>query len=46
MLTQGSGGPAASTLFYSLLLYRNAFSYFKMGYASAMAWLLFTVVLT
>jgi multiple sugar transport system permease protein len=46
VLSQGSGGPAGSTLFYSLLLYRNAFSYFKMGYASAMAWLLFAVVLT
>jgi len=34
------GGPVSSTLFYSLLLYSNAFSYFKMGYGSAMAWLL------
>lgn len=39
------GGPVDSTLFYALLLYRNAFSYFKMGYASAMAWLLFVFVL-
>src|SRR4051794_1821448 len=46
VLTQGSGGPASSTLFYSLLLYRNAFAYFKMGYASAMAWLLFAFVMT
>ena len=45
VLTQGNGGPAGATLFYSLLLFRNAFSYFKMGYASAMAWLLFAVVL-
>jgi multiple sugar transport system permease protein len=44
VLTQGSGGPASSTLFYAMLLYRNAFSYFKMGYASAMAWLLFALV--
>ncbi len=35
------GGPANSTLFYSLYLYRNAFQYSKMGYASAMAWILF-----
>lgn len=45
VLTGGNGGPASSTLFYSLLLFRNAFSYFKMGYASAMAWLLFAFVL-
>lgn len=44
VLSQGSGGPASSTLFYSLLLYNNAFSYFKMGYSSAMAWLLFAFV--
>jgi len=35
-----NGGPVSSTLFYSLLLYSNAFRYFKMGYGSAMAWLL------
>lgn len=44
VLTGGQGGPAGSTTFYSLLLYRNAFSYFKMGYASAMAWILFAAV--
>lgn len=38
------GGPADSTLFYVLYLYRHAFNYFKMGYASAMAWLLFIVI--
>jgi multiple sugar transport system permease protein len=45
VLTGGEGGPASATLFYSLLLYRNAFKYFKMGYASAMAWMLFALVL-
>ena len=40
-----SGGPANSTLFYVLYLYRNAFNYGKMGYASAMAWLLFLLAL-
>ncbi|HZU14334.1 MAG TPA: sugar ABC transporter permease [Chloroflexota bacterium] len=42
------GAPLNSTLLYSLYLYENAFSYFKMGYASAMAWILFliTVVAT
>lgn len=39
------GGPAESTLFYVLYLYRFAFNYFKMGYASAMAWLLFVVII-
>ncbi len=40
-----NGGPANSTLFYSLYLYRNAFQFFNMGYASAMAWLLFIATL-
>jgi len=40
-----NGGPADSTLFYALYLYRNAFVYFKMGYASAMAWILFLIIL-
>jgi ABC-type sugar transport system permease subunit/ABC-type glycerol-3-phosphate transport system substrate-binding protein len=38
------GGPVDSTLFYVLYLFRNAFEYFKMGYASAMAWILFVIV--
>jgi multiple sugar transport system permease protein len=38
------GGPVNSTEFYSMYLYRNAFVFFKMGYASAMAWILFVVV--
>jgi len=41
----GTGGPARSTLFYNLYLYQNAFAYFEMGYASAMAWILFFFVL-
>jgi multiple sugar transport system permease protein len=39
------GGPANATLFYALYLYRNAFTYLKMGYASAQAWILFFVVM-
>ncbi|MEO5680469.1 MAG: sugar ABC transporter permease [Acidimicrobiales bacterium] len=39
------GGPGDSSLFYMLYLYRNAFSYFRMGYASALAWLLFAFTL-
>ena len=40
-----AGGPHNASLFYVLYLYRNAFYYFKMGYASALAWVLFLVVL-
>ena len=42
------GGPARSTTMYTMYLYDQAFKYFEMGYASAMAWLLFlaTVILT
>jgi len=39
------GGPANATYFYMLYLYDNAFSYFRMGYASALAWMLFLVLL-
>lgn len=44
IMTQG--GPLDATLFYALYLYRNAFEFFKMPYASAMAWVLFLVVVT
>jgi multiple sugar transport system permease protein len=40
-----NGGPLKSTLFYMLHLYNNAFRYFKMGYASAMALVLFLIIL-
>jgi multiple sugar transport system permease protein len=39
------GGPANSTLFYALYLYQNAFQYFRMGTACAMAWVLFVLTL-
>ena len=39
------GGPANQTLFFVLHLYRNAFQYLKFGYASALAWILFLVIL-
>jgi multiple sugar transport system permease protein len=45
VITNGEGGPLDKTLFYGLLLYRNAFKYLEMGYASAMAWLLALFVL-
>jgi len=40
-----NGGPLRSTEFYLLYLYNNGFKFFKMGYASAMAWILFVIVL-
>ncbi len=48
IMTGGTGFPANSTLFYSIYLYKNGFQYLEMGYASAMAWLLFmfTLVVT
>jgi multiple sugar transport system permease protein len=39
------GGPADSTMFFNLYLYNNAFKYQSMGYASALAWVLFLIVL-
>ncbi len=41
-----SGGPQDSTLFYSLYLFNRAWKYLDMGYASAMAWVLFLVIVT
>ena len=42
IMTQG--GPAYASLFYMLYLYQNAFSFFRMGYASALAWVLFIYI--
>ena len=39
------GGPLNSTRFYMLHLYNYAFEYFKMGYASALAWVLFVIIM-
>lgn len=40
-----SGGPGQSMISYAMYLYQNAFVFLKMGYASAMAWVLFLVTL-
>ena len=45
IISGGTGGPADSTMFYTLYLFRSAFYSFKMGYASAMAWVLFLLIL-
>jgi multiple sugar transport system permease protein len=39
-----AGGPSNASLFYVLYLFRNAFQYFRMGYASALAWVLFVII--
>jgi multiple sugar transport system permease protein len=44
-ITYGTGKPANSLLFYSMYLYNNAFLYMKMGYASAMAWIMFVIII-
>jgi multiple sugar transport system permease protein len=38
------GGPGYASLFYILYLYKNAFKYLYMGYASALAWVLFVII--
>lgn len=43
IMTQG--GPEDSTLFYALYLFQRAWRYLDMGYASAMAWVLFLVIM-
>jgi multiple sugar transport system permease protein len=40
------GGPQRATTFYTLYLYQVAFEDFRMGYASAMAWILFIIILS
>lgn len=43
--SQAVGSPQGSLLFYSVYLYQAGFAYFRMGYASALAWVLFVVTL-
>jgi multiple sugar transport system permease protein len=43
VLYQNTAGPNNSALFYMMNLYKEAFVYYNMGYASALAWLLFIV---
>ncbi len=44
IISGGSGGPIDSTLFYTLYLYQQGFTSFRMGYASAMAWILLGII--
>lgn len=40
-----NGGPMKATNLTSLMIYNNAFKFFKMGYASAMSWVLFVIIM-
>lgn len=44
IISGGTGGPLDSTLFYTLYLYQEAFTNFRMGYASALAWVLLAII--
>ncbi len=44
IISGGTGNPVNSTLFYTLYLYQEAFAFFRMGYASALAWVLLAIV--
>jgi multiple sugar transport system permease protein len=44
IISKGEGGPLDGTLLYSLYLFRRAFVFYDMGYASAMAWILLMIV--
>ena len=41
----GGSGPNRAALFYAIYIYQNAFEYNQMGYACAMAWILFLIIL-
>jgi len=45
VMTDGLGGPADSTLVMVLYIYQKAFKYYQMGYASALSWILFVVIM-
>ncbi|HVY52333.1 MAG TPA: sugar ABC transporter permease [Devosia sp.] len=44
IISGGTGNPINSTLFYTLYLYQEAFGFLRMGYASALAWVLLAIV--
>ncbi|MBI2939629.1 MAG: sugar ABC transporter permease [Chloroflexi bacterium] len=45
IISGGQGGPANSTLFLVLYLFRQGFEFFRMGYAATISWLLFLIIL-
>ena len=44
IISGGTGGPIHSTLLYTLYLYQEAFAFFRMGYAAALAWILVIII--
>jgi multiple sugar transport system permease protein len=44
VIGDGRGGPVDSTMFYTLYLYLKGFSFFDMGYASALAWIMLVII--
>lgn len=44
IVSQGTGGPVESTLFFTLYLYQQGFTQFQLGYASALAWVLLAII--
>ncbi|MDQ3167869.1 MAG: sugar ABC transporter permease, partial [Chloroflexota bacterium] len=46
VMFNGNGGPENSALFIVMYLFREGFSYFHMGYAAAIAWILFLIITT
>ncbi|MFF2631687.1 carbohydrate ABC transporter permease [Microbacterium sp. NPDC058021] len=44
IVSGGTGGPSDSTMFFTLYLYKEAFTELNMGYASAMAWFLLLII--
>ncbi len=45
MISKGQGGPEDSTLFYALYMFQRSWKYMDMGYGSAMAWVLFVLII-
>lgn len=45
VVSSGTGGPNNASLFYVFYLYQQGFQYFNQGYASALAWVLFIIIL-
>lgn len=46
VISNGLGGPNNASLLYVLYLFLNGFRWFRLGYASALAWVLFAVIIT
>jgi multiple sugar transport system permease protein len=46
VLTGGNGGPETATYVLGIMLFQNAFAFLQFGYASALAWLMFAILLT